>query len=83
MSAGRGFVAIAIVVLGRWNPLGAVAAALLFGAASALQTLFQALGSSLPYQLFLALPYALTLVALARVGRGSRAPAALARVTDD
>jgi simple sugar transport system permease protein len=82
MSAGRGFVAIAIVVLGRWHPLGAAAAALVFGAASALQTLFQALGSTLPYQLFLALPYALTLLALAGVAGRSRAPAALAREGD-
>lgn len=89
MSAGRGFVAIAIVVLGRWHPLGALAAALLFGAASALQYLFQAMAWPLPYQLFLALPYVLTLGALAAAGRGSvggrgfaRAPAALG-VADD
>ena len=77
MSAGRGFVAIAIVVLGRWHPAGVVVAALLFGSASALQTLFQALGTSLPYQLFLALPYVLTLLALAGFAGRSRAPAAL------
>jgi simple sugar transport system permease protein len=78
MSAGRGFIAIAVVVLGRWNPLWVLVAALLFGAASALQFLLQALGLDLPYQLFLALPYLLTLAALAGwVGR-SRAPAALA-----
>ena len=83
MSAGRGFVAIAIVVLGRWHPLGAVVAALLFGAASALQTLFQAMGSPLPYQLFLALPYLLTLLALAGVAGRSRAPAALGRTLEE
>lgn len=78
MSAGRGFIAIAVVVLGRWNPIWVLAAALLFGAASALQFLLQALGLDLPYQLFLALPYLLTLAALAGwVGR-SKAPAALA-----
>ena len=44
MSAGRGFIAIAIVVLGRWHPLGVALAALVFGAASALQFLLQALG---------------------------------------
>jgi len=78
MSAGRGFIAIAVVVLGRWNPLLVLVAALLFGAASAFQFLLQALGVDLPYQLFLALPYLLTLAALAGwVGR-SRAPAALA-----
>ena len=79
MSAGRGFIAIAIVVLGRWNPLGAVLAALVFGAASALQFFFQATGSSLPYQLFLVFPYALTLVALAATRGRTSAPAALGR----
>ena len=69
MSAGRGFIAIAIVVLGRRHPLGVAAAALVFGAASALQYLFQAMGWALPYQLFLALPYVLTLIVLAAVGR--------------
>ena len=78
MSAGRGFIAIAVVVLGRWNPLWVLWAALLFGGASALQFLLQAVGLDFPYQLFLALPYLLTLAALAGwVGR-SRAPAALA-----
>ncbi|MCU0622557.1 MAG: ABC transporter permease, partial [Gemmatimonadaceae bacterium] len=77
MSAGRGFVAIAIVVLGRWHPVGAAIGALVFGAATALQFLVQAMGWTLPYQLFLALPYALTLAALA-VARGrGRPPAAL------
>ncbi|MDQ6925536.1 MAG: ABC transporter permease, partial [Candidatus Eremiobacteraeota bacterium] len=65
MSAGRGFIAIAIVVLGGRNPALSVLAALLFGAALALQFLFQATGSHLPYQLFLALPYVLTIVVLA------------------
>jgi simple sugar transport system permease protein len=83
MSAGRGFVAIAIVVLGRWHPLGVALAALLFGAASALQFLLQAMGLALPYQLFLALPYALTLAALAGATGRIRAPAALARVDDE
>ena len=81
MSAGRGFIAVAIVVLGRWHPAGVALGSLLFGAASALQYLFQAMGWALPYQLFLALPYALTLAVLATAGarRGARgaAPAAL------
>lgn len=75
MSAGRGFIAIAIVVLGRWHPLGVALAALVFGAASALQFLFQAMGWALPYQLFLAFPYVLTLVLLA-TARGRGAPPA-------
>ena len=79
MSAGRGFIAIAVVVLGRWNPLLVLLAAFFFGGASALQFFLQALGLVLPYQLFLALPYVLTLAALAGwVGR-ARAPAALAQ----
>jgi general nucleoside transport system permease protein len=77
MSAGRGFVAIAIVALGRWHPVGAAMAALLFGMASALQYLFQALALELPYQLFLALPYVLTLAALAAARGRYQAPAAL------
>lgn len=82
MSAGRGFIAIAIVALGRWNPLGVAIASLVFGAASALQFLLQALGLALPYQLFLALPYVLTLAALAGVAGSVRAPASLARVDE-
>lgn len=72
MSAGRGFIAIAIVVLGRWSVLGTALAALVFGAAFALQYLFQATGWALPYQLFTAFPYLLTLVLLA-VQRGRAA----------
>jgi len=79
MSAGRGFIAIAIVVVGRWKPVGVALAALLFGAASALQFLLQALGLALPYQLFLGLPYVLTLAVLAGVAGRVRAPAALAK----
>ena len=79
MSAGRGFIAIAIVVLGRWSPLGTAGAALLFGGAFALQYLFQSLGLELPYQLFLALPYVLTLVLLAALRGRAQAPAYLAK----
>ena len=71
ISAGRGFIAIAIVVLGRWSALGVTGAALLFGAASALQYLAQAMGWGLPYQFSLALPYVLTLIALAWIVLGS------------
>jgi simple sugar transport system permease protein len=79
MTAGRGFIAIAIVVLGRWRPGGVLLAALLFGAASALQFAFQAMGLTVPYQLFLVMPYALALLALAGgVGR-ARAPAGLGK----
>ena len=78
MSSGRGFIAIAIVVLGRWHPLGVLGAALLFGAARSLDTVFQAMGwRDVPYQLFLAIPYLLTLVVLALASQRAAAPAAL------
>lgn len=79
MSAGRGFIALAIVVLGRWRPLGVALGALLFGAASAMQYAFQAMGWNAPYQIFLAAPYLLTLAALAGAIGKARAPAALGR----
>ena len=82
MSAGRGFIAIAIVVLGRWTPYGVAAGALLFGAASALQYAFQAMGWNAPYQAFLVVPYLLTLAALAGAVGRARAPAALGRVLE-
>ena len=56
---------IAIVVLGRAHPVGAALAALLFGAATALQYLFQASGTAVPYQVFIALPYLLALGVIA------------------
>src|SRR5207253_10063091 len=74
MSAGRGFIAIAIVVLGRWRPVGVALGALLFGAASALQFAFQAMGWNAPYQLFLVAPYVLTLAALAGAQGRARPP---------
>jgi simple sugar transport system permease protein len=78
MSAGRGFIAIAVVVLGRWHPVWVLAAALFFGAAYALQTFLQTLGLDIGYQLFLAVPYVLTLLALGGWLGRSRAPTALA-----
>ncbi len=77
MSAGRGFIALAIVIVGRRSAWGILVAAMFFGLATALQFHFQALGLRVPFQLFLTLPYVLTLVVLAaRVGK-STAPAAL------
>jgi ABC-type uncharacterized transport system permease subunit len=79
MTAGRGYVAIAIVVLGRWHPVGVAVAALAFGAAMALQFVFQTLGLETPYQLFLMLPYVLALLALAGVVGRVRAPGDLGK----
>lgn len=79
MTAGRGFIAIAIVVLGSWHPGRVFGAALFFGAAMALQFLGQSFLIGVPYQLFLMLPYLLTLLVLAGAVGRSRAPADLGR----
>jgi len=79
MTAGRGFVAIAIVVLGRWQPIGVLVAALVFGAASALEYVFQAMGLKAPYQFFLMAPYVVSLLALAGTLGRTRAPESLGR----
>ncbi|MBN9431394.1 MAG: ABC transporter permease [Bosea sp.] len=77
MTAGRGYIALAILILGRRHPLGVLGAALLFGAADALQLRAQILPTGLPFQFLLMLPYVLTIVVLAGfAGRGG-APAAL------
>jgi ABC-type uncharacterized transport system permease subunit len=78
MTAGRGFLALALVVFSRWKPLRLAPASLLIGAASALQVRLQAAGSAaIPYAFFLALPALLALAALAlSPGRGG-APKAL------
>lgn len=64
ISAGRGWLAIALVIFGNWRPRWIVTGALFFGFIDAFQLSLQTLGVPLPYQLLLALPYLLTLVAL-------------------
>jgi simple sugar transport system permease protein len=80
MTAGRGFIAIAIVVLGRWHPIGVLVAAVGFGAASAMQFALQAMGLEVPYQFFLVLPYLLALLALTVLVGRVRSPAGLGRI---
>jgi simple sugar transport system permease protein len=76
--SGRGWVCIALVVLGQWDPWRCAAAALLFGAVDALQLRLQSSGAiDLPYQVFLMLPFVVTIVAMAVFSRSARAPAAL------
>jgi simple sugar transport system permease protein len=79
MTAGRGFIALTIVIFGRWRPLGVLGAALFFGLASALQFRLQARGVALPYPVFLMFPYAVTLGVLAFAAGGGRAPGDLGR----
>ncbi len=64
MTGGRGFIALAAMILGGWNPFGALGASLLFGFADALQIRLQSVGA-LPSQIILTVPYILTIVVLA------------------
>ena len=78
MTAGRGFIALAVMICGRWRPGGALAFALLFGFSSALAQRLPAFSPSAA-TLFQALPYVLTLIAVAGVVGRSIPPAALGR----
>jgi ABC-type uncharacterized transport system permease subunit len=74
---GRGWVCIALIIFANWQPIRVLWGALLFGGVSALQLRLQATGLELPYELFLALPYLVTILALTLAGRNASAPAAL------
>jgi general nucleoside transport system permease protein len=74
MVAGRGFIALAAVIFGRWTPLGAAGACLFFGFFSSLQIALQR--ANVPAQLLEMLPYVLTIVAIAGFIGRSRPPAA-------
>lgn len=79
MVNGRGWICIALVVFGAWRPGKAVLGAILFAAFDALQMRLQQteLGAALPYQLFLALPFILSILALVLMSRRAEVPAAL------
>jgi simple sugar transport system permease protein len=77
ITAGRGFLALALVVFARWKPLALVPAALLLGGVTALQYRLQAGGFGLPYAFFLALPGLVALAALALASTRGGAPKAL------
>jgi general nucleoside transport system permease protein len=76
MTEGRGFIALAAVIFGKWRPVGAMSATLLFGFASALADRLPTFSQSAA-TLFQALPYLLTLVAVAGIIGRSRAPASI------
>lgn len=77
MTNGRGFVALAVMLFGKWTPLGSWGAALLFGLASAVQTQLQFGGEiNIPHQFIGSLPYLLTIIVLAGFVGKARPPAA-------
>ena len=79
MTAGAGFIALAAVIFGKWDPIKATLAALLFGFASNLQGVLAVIGSPVPSQFMLMLPYVVTIFAVAGLVGRSRAPAASGR----
>lgn len=79
MTQGRGFIALAAVIFGKWLPFPVLGGALLFGLADAFQFRAQAVGLPVPHELLIALPYVVAIAALATfVGRAT-APAAIGR----
>jgi simple sugar transport system permease protein len=75
MTAGKGYIAIAVIILGRWSPLGALAAAAVFGGAEAATFQIQANQVDIPISVVQAIPYVVTIVAVAVLGRRVRPPA--------
>lgn len=76
MTAGAGFIALAAVIFGKWDPVKAALAALLFGFASNLEGALSIVGAPVPSQFMLMLPYVVTLLAVAGLVGRSRGPAA-------
>lgn len=79
MTAGRGFIALSIVIFGRWKLKGALLGTAIFGFAAALQYALQASSRGVPYHLLLAVPYVVTLLILCGVAGRVRAPESLGR----
>ncbi len=79
MTAGRGFIAIAVVVFSRWDPPRALLGALVFGGAAALQTALQTLEAPIDSEILLMLPYIATIVVLVGVSRRAEFPGAFAQ----
>lgn len=77
MTSGRGFIALALVVFGGWNPWRIAGAALIFGGAEALQLRMQAIGVAIPHAVLSAVPYILTIAVIAAFAGKATYPAAM------
>lgn len=80
MTSGKGFIALAVMIFGRWKPFLALAAALFFGLADASQVLLQTWGIQVPPEFLEMLPYVLTLIALMGLVGRTRPPAAIGQI---
>jgi general nucleoside transport system permease protein len=76
MTGGRGFIGLAAMIFGRWNPIGAFLAALVFGFADSLQTKLSILQVPIPSEFLLMAPYVVTILVVAGIVRKARMPAA-------
>jgi ABC-type uncharacterized transport system permease subunit len=76
MTGGRGYIALVAVIFGGWAPLPAFGAALIFGFADAIQTIFGVLNAKVPAEFLLMVPYIATIVAVTVIARKAKAPAA-------
>jgi simple sugar transport system permease protein len=76
MTAGAGFIALAALIFGKWSPMGAVGAALIFGFASNVESVLSIIGTTIPSEFMLMIPYVATVIAVSGFVGRVRAPAA-------
>lgn len=79
VTAGKGYIALATLIFGKFTPTGSLVAALIFGFAEGLQLRIQTAGSNIPFQFLSMLPYILTMIALTGFVKRSKAPASLGK----
>ena len=79
MVSGRGYIALAAVIFGRYKPTGIMAAAMIFMGGNVLANILMVTGSNIPYNFLTMIPYVLTIIALAAFARSAVAPAALGK----
>ena len=79
ITAGKGYIALATLIFGKFTPIGSLLASLLFGFSEGLQLRMQTAGSAIPYQFLSMLPYIVTLVALTAFARQFSGPSALGK----
>lgn len=77
ITAGRGYISLAIVIFGRWNPLLALVGAMLFGLVDAFQLRAQTMELNIPYQFFVMLPYVVVLISILFTSKNTKEPKSL------